>query len=484
MGGSIPDGRWLRAILGRAALTGAAAGVLGVAGSAFVLAQTGPGTVNAAVLVATILLAFAVGVWAGAPDATGEDLPMRERWVGAAAATAVAGAFTTFSILYQQFYPGPWWRIAGLLIVVALPFYVLGLLVPVLLTWSERYAERESDESAWGGLGPLVIGGLGAAAVASLFAGFLILPRLTPGTLLMAMAVLLLIPNFIADPAAAPSRENELYRTVTPYGSLQVTEVVYPGERQPERRLYLNGEEESGQLARSGSPTLAYIAAAESWLAEITPPGGSYLFLGGGGYTLPRRIVERDSRASATVVELDPEVTRIAERFFGLRRQASITPIHGDARAFLEREGAATFDRIYVDVYAGREALPHSMVTREAAESIARRLAPRGIAALNLIGDVVGEERRQIWSVVRTFAEVFPSVVLYTHLGRDFPERQNLLLALSSEPDREFPTTAGLFDRWPRGEWPSMEGTTVFTDLEPTRREPVGAPARSAREAS
>jgi hypothetical protein len=84
---------------------------------------------------------------------------------------------------------------------------------------------------------------------------------------------------------------------------------------------------------------------------------------------------------------------------------------------------------------------------------------------MNLIGTVVGEEQRQLWSVVRTFAEVFPTLALFSHLGRDFPNRQNLLLAASSDPQQSFPMSAGLFEAWPRNEWPEVDGVRVFRDL-------------------
>src|SRR3546814_16632537 len=54
-------------------------------------------------------------------------------------------------------------------------------------------------------------------------------------------------------------------------------------------------------------------------------------------YTLPRRVAERDPRAAITVVELDPEVTKAAYLYFGLRSEHGIRSVHGDARAFLSR---------------------------------------------------------------------------------------------------------------------------------------------------
>lgn len=452
----------------RASFAGFVTGMIGLAGSRVVVGVGAGGAFETAILAAAILVALAAGIWAGAPETLFEGNRLRDRWLSASAFTAVAGAFGTFSNLYQQVYPGRWWVAGALLLGLALPVYAVGLLVPALLAWADELhdALAEDGEGRWGGLGPVVLGMVGGAAGGVLVAGMLALPRLSPGSVLMLTALVLLVPMAMRDSGLPAAREVLLFETVTPFGDLRVTEVVYPADRQPERRLYLNGEEESGELARSGTPTLGYIAAAESWLNTSTPVGSEYLFLGGGAYTLPRRIVERDPRARVTVVELDPAVTSIAHHFFGLARHHPIATVHGDGRAFLDHASERRFDRIYVDVYAGNESLPFSLVTVEAARALRERLNPGGVAALNVIGNTVSDEKRRLWSVVRTFAGAFPSVALYVHLDRDFAERQNFLLAGAAEPDHRFPASAGPFALWPHAEWPELEGVVTYRDLE------------------
>jgi hypothetical protein len=477
MADSFREASWFHAALLRAVVAGTAMGAVSLAGAQVVAGPAGPIGRDATAMVATVLVAFAIGIWAGAPEAEREHARMRERWLSAAALTAVAGSYATFSGLYQQVYPGAWWRAGALLLGLGLPLYALGLLTPVLVAWADRLHEADPEAAeGWGGLGPVVMGLFAGAAGGVLLAGLVALPRLGSGSVLMMTAFLLLIPLALRDPRGTELRETVIFETVSAYGSLRVTQVAFPGERQPERRLYLNDEEESGELVRSGAPTLAYVAAAESWLSAITPSGASFLFLGGGAYTLPRRIAERDPQARIVVVERDPEVTRLAYRYFGLAPHHAITSVHGDGRAYLSGEPGLSFDRIYLDVYGGREALPYSLVTREAALVLRDRLAPDGVAAMNLIGTTVGPEARQLWSVVHTFADVFASVALYVHLGRDFPERQNLLLAGSPDPDLRFPGRAGHFEPWAPSEWPQVEGVVTFRDVGPTIEPAEGAP--------
>jgi spermidine synthase len=469
MGDSNLERAVARTVLTQSVIVGAALGVILVSAASLMLAS-GPRLLTEATgLILTLVVALACGIWVGTPAAQQEELPLRERLSLAGMSTAAAGAFATAWRLYGGFASGAAGRTLGLLLLVAIPVYVLGLVIPLMVAAAERWQEILAEEgSDWRPVGPMLIGVLAGMGAGVFVAGLLLIPVLTAGPVLLLTSLLLLIPLAIPDPQEPLLEEHLVHEASTPFNELRVTELVYPGERQPERRLYLNGEEESAELVRSGAPALAYVAAAEQWLTTITPPGASYLFLGGGAYTLPRRVAERDTSARITVVELDPEVTRAAQQFFGLRREHGIISVHGDARAYLSRNGESPrYDRIYVDVYSGEESLPYPLVTREAFASITHHLRPGGVAAMNVIGTVRGPESARLWSLIRTFDAVFPSVALYSHLGRDYPDRQNLLLAGALSPEHELPQRAGLFERWPREEWAFDAPTIIYHDVFP-----------------
>jgi hypothetical protein len=470
MDGSSRDSslRWL--LLIQAALAGIALGVVSVAGSAVFLENAAgvPGT--AAGVVITLIAAVAVGLWAGAPGASSAEPPVRTRWFAAGLAVGAGGIFATLSGMYSALQVGLLARVFSLLVLTAAPAYALGLLLPALLAWAEQREEADTEEAEpmhWEPLGTLVLALLVGLLLGFASSALLLLPRFGAGPVLLGTGALLIIPTLLPEPVETQPRERVLAESDSALGTLRVTEIVYPGQRQPERRLYVNEEEESGELVRSGAPTLAYIAAAEEWFAETARRGDRYLFLGGGAYTLPRRVAERDRSAQITVVELDPEVTRAAYRFFGIRRHHGILSVHGDARAYLEQAADASFDRIFVDVYGGLEILPYPLVTREAFQLMRSLLRSGGTVALNAIGVTHRRGARRLWSLVRTVEDVYPAVALYSHLGHDYPDRQNVLIVAARDGDAEFPRRAGLFDGWPREEWPAAEGTLVFRDLFP-----------------
>jgi spermidine synthase len=483
MAASTPERQAARVVLTRALLAGAGLGALCIAGAGLVLYDAGGLLAGATGLTATILAALLTGIWAGAPREGEEPLPFIERWIAAGTTTAVAGGFATFLTLYGTDGAGPVLRIVSLLALVAVPVYAVGMLLPVLLAWGERIddeicASEEIEPGRWNVLGALVAGMLGGAALGVVATGMLLVTLIGPGPLLLGVAVMLFAPVVIPEPQIRGADERLLAEVHTPLSHIRVTEMVFPGERQPERRLYLGEEQESGELVRSGAPTLAYIVAAESWLTATAPPAASYLFLGGGAYTLPRRIAERDPSARITVVELDPVVTRLAARFFGLHADLGIRSVHGDARAFLD-SADRRWDRIYLDVYAGTESLPFSLVTSEAFAAARNLLSDDGVLGINLIGIVGGDEAVRVWSVVRTIREIFPSVAVYSHFGPDYPDRQNLLVLAATDASTAFPPRAGIFDRWPEAEWPA-QGTVVYHDLGAAVR-PAQSPAGRER---
>ena len=453
-------GGWVRPFL-----VGLALAVVAFAGGSLLLYEARGALPAAAGLLATFAAALGAGLWAGAP-VDDPEAPPAGRWIVIGIALGIAGVLATGWRAFEGERLGGLARALGLLFIVGVPAYAAGYLLPALAAWEAVQDEDDQGEVDPGVATPETVTALLAGVAAgSAACGLFLLPRFTPGTLLLAVAALITFP--FAYPRRArgsATRREVLMEEATPFGTLRVVEIVYPGKRQPERRLYQDGEIESGELVRTGAPTFAYVAAGERFFAAVERPGLAYLFLGGGAYTLPRRMAERDPAARITVVELDPEVTRAAYRWFGLRPEHGVHSIHGDARMVAAELPAGAFDRVFVDVYDGTETVPYSLVTLEAMRALGRLLKPGGVLLVNLIGVAEGEGDRRFWSTVRTAREAFASLRLYVHLSRDFPDRQNFLIAASQDPDVSFPEAPGTFEAWPEPEWPRLTGTAVFRD--------------------
>ena len=311
---------------------------------------------------ATFAAALAAGLWAGSPGARQDRRPPGAGWAPAwpwpwPAPSARCGRYLRLGALRR---PG---RALALLFLVGVPVYAVGFLLPALAAWGAGFhAARSRRGRARRGAAPRVRrGGAGRPGRRGRGRGAQRTGAAAGGQPRAAAAR----PGRAADLSRSSSRAKRRRRRRATSGCCTRRRRLrhaagdrdlHPGgRRQPELRLYVDEEIESGELERSGAPTFAYVAAAERWLREMTPNGASYLFLGGGAYTLPRRMAEDDPGARITVVELDPAVTRAAYRWFGLRPEHGITSVHGDARAVAQTMRPGEWDRVVVDVYGGGE---------------------------------------------------------------------------------------------------------------------------------
>jgi len=83
-----------------------------------------------------------------------------------------------------------------------------------------------------------------------------------------------------------------------------------------------------------------------------------------------------------TAIELDPEVARIADRYFGVREEENFGIIVRDGRVALDRSDD-TYDLIFVDAYRG-PFVPFHLLTTEFYELVAERLNPGGVVVQNV----------------------------------------------------------------------------------------------------
>lgn len=110
------------------------------------------------------------------------------------------------------------------------------------------------------------------------------------------------------------------------------------------------------------------------------------LFLGGGGYTLPRCAERALPAANIDVVEIDPRVTAACYRFLGLSPHTRIRTVNSDARWHLIRS-PRKYDVIFGDAFNDLS-IPYHLTTREFVQLQKMHLKPRGILAANVIDNV------------------------------------------------------------------------------------------------
>ena len=106
------------------------------------------------------------------------------------------------------------------------------------------------------------------------------------------------------------------------------------------------------------------------------------VLVGLGGGRTAGYLVATFAPLEVQAVEIDPQVTRLARRWFDLRTGPRLSVAHDDGRRFIERL-AAPVDLVFVDAYLNDSA-PRHLTTRQFYEAIRDRLAPGGAMALNI----------------------------------------------------------------------------------------------------
>jgi hypothetical protein len=129
--------------------------------------------------------------------------------------------------------------------------------------------------------------------------------------------------------------------------------------------------------------------------------------LGNAGGTTARALGVYYPHAEIDGVELDPAVSRVGRRYFGMGDNPRLTVHDVDARPFL-RSTDEKYDLIVVDAYR-QPYVPFYLATREFFELVRDRLAPGGVVALNVAA--VPDDKRLVRAVGGTLAAEFPQVL-------------------------------------------------------------------------
>lgn len=139
------------------------------------------------------------------------------------------------------------------------------------------------------------------------------------------------------------------------------------------------------------------------------------LMIGLGGGSTQRSYQHYHTNTYVDTVEIDPVVTNVACKYFGVAESPTHKLNVSDGRVFLQRS-SQTYDAILMDAYATTRygsSLPPHLVTKEFFELARGRLTTNGVLAYNVIGQIGGTEADIVGAIYHTLKEVFPQVYLF-----------------------------------------------------------------------
>ena len=146
------------------------------------------------------------------------------------------------------------------------------------------------------------------------------------------------------------------------------------------------------------------------------------LHLGGGGYTFSRYMEAIHPGSLNEVVEIDPEVTKVAFRELGLSPDTDIKTYNQDARLFLiQRKSNQKYNLVAGDVFNDLST-PYHLTTVEFARLVRANMADDGIYMINIIDDY--QKGRYMPSFIYTLKQAFNHVTIF--YPQDNPESLGL----------------------------------------------------------
>ena len=212
------------------------------------------------------------------------------------------------------------------------------------------------------------------------------------------LAALLLVP-----PGAAKAEEGLIYEETSFHQYIGVVE--RPDGR---RLLHLNEGVAVHSVWRRDSVLTGGVWDAFLALPPLLGrPLERVAILGNAGGTTARALGVYYPSARIDGVELDPAVSDVGRRFFGMNDNPNLTVHDVDARPFL-RASDERYDLIVVDAYR-QPYVPFYLATREFFRLVRKHLTPGGIVALNVAS--VPDDERLVRAVGGTLAAELPQVL-------------------------------------------------------------------------
>jgi MFS family permease len=159
------------------------------------------------------------------------------------------------------------------------------------------------------------------------------------------------------------------------------------------------------------------------------------VFVGGGGFTLPRWLLATRLGSHARVLEVDGELVEFDEQNLGLQESRDLQIVVGDARVSMLDVPSDSVDVVVGDAF-GNLSVPWHLATAEWVDEVRRVLRPNGLYALNVVDlGPLDLERAETATLLDAFADV--RIVSFGEEERPFGGNAVLLAS-----DRPIPPAA------------------------------------------
>jgi len=187
--------------------------------------------------------------------------------------------------------------------------------------------------------------------------------------------------------------------------------IVMDFPERDQRILYFSKSRPAQSIMLMSAPKMLALSYLQSMVAALALHDNpkDALLLGMGGAALPKFLSHQFPGLNLDVVEIDPDVVKVAQEHFEYQAQPNTNLYVMDGRVFLKR-AEKKYDVIFLDAYTG-DSLPFHLTTVEFYQMVRDHLKPGGVVAINLCEFFVN---RFFLSHLKTLQTVFPQSYLFT----------------------------------------------------------------------
>lgn len=230
-------------------------------------------------------------------------------------------------------------------------------------------------------------------------------------------------------------KDFDLHDIDTEYSRIRVFRTTDDETNRPIEVLTLDPFSTQSAIFLDGDEIVLKYANFYQLLRHFKPDFQKTLIIGGAGYSFPKEYLRKYPGKQIDVVEIDPQMTRIAHDFFRLKDDPNLRIFHQDGRVFLN-QNKERYDVVLVDAFGSVYSVPFQLTTREAVQKMNDSLSADGVVIVNMISAIDGDGSRFLRSEYKTYSEVFPHVLLFkVRNEKDDATTQNLILVASKAKD-------------------------------------------------
>ena len=391
-------------------------------------------------VIAVVLAGFSAGHWIGGriADWQSDRAERAVGWMLLLAALSAAGSLVLLRILSGPVLGLDLGPVPSIVLLTSLLFFLPSFFVGVPSPVLTKLAIDENRENPGRVLGAMYASGAFGSIFGTLAAGYVFIAWLgSTWTILLVSAIYIVLGAviFLCRRTAAPGLMAPVITTLLLGGAIltagnavlafrsNCTEessyyciriINISADVGSEARLMILDHLGHGMNLRDDPRTFlsSYVDLTDRLVREHLQNRKAFkaYFVGGGAYTLPRAWATRPQPPDITVGEIDPAVTRLANRDMWAATGATMRVVHEDGRRLLQKDADTRYQVIIGDAFHDI-AVPQHLVTREFFSLVRDRLTPDGIFLMTAVDYVT--RPRFLLSLVKTLSQVFPTTEIW-----------------------------------------------------------------------